>query len=939
MASSKNANFDKFLKEHNAVKGEGFTHTRIGDPNLSIYGGSYNINETEWKSFMQLYYQHVFVNGNKEYLTEKQLVENGPIMIDIDMRYDPSIESRQHTKDHIIDAVMLYAEKIVKLLDVSDGTKIPVYVMEKKNVNKLDNKTKDGIHVIIGIQMHKALQVMLRDSVLPEIKNIWDDLPITNAWDDVLDEGVTKGFVNWQLYGSCKPANQTYHITSHFELDYNNKSWEITDCPVAKFSVEKNILKLSARYTEHASFPIVDGIMDEYENAKKRLNKTNKKTAEVSGVDGKPKHKLKMKHSINAPKSSTFTDISSEPMLDNMLEGYFEDIGPMNYRFKETHQFTLCLPSSYYGPGSYNKWIRVGMALYNTSPDLFLSWIKFSCQENCRDTLKANNGKFDWRLVPELYELWNGFSQNSDGLTYRSILYWAKNDAKEKYDIIRSETIDFFLSQTIQNPTEFDLASVLYNMYKDKFVCVSIKHKIWYEYINHRWVEIDSGNTLRMSISKEMHTIYFDKTCEITNQAHLVGEPGTPERDKLMKIAQKLNEICNMLKKTQSKQNIMREACELFYDKDFIEKLDKNPYLLCFNNGVVDFKQRIHRNGQPDDFMSKSTNIDYVPLNQSKQQPIINEIKSFMEQLFPVKDLEDYMWEHLASCLIGINTNQTFHVYEGSGRNGKSVLASLMGKCLGTYKGTVPITLVTTKRNTIGGTSSEVALLDGVRYAVMQEPTKGDKLNEGILKELTGGDPIQARALYKDSFTFIPQFKLVVCTNTDFENTSDDDGTWRRMRYIKFMSKFLDKPYEDEIKFPRSECPYQFVLDKKIDEKFEQWAPVFMGMLVARTYNNLGLVKDCPIVMANSDKHRESQDYLAGFIKENIRHKEGSVVKKTNMMESFKVWYTQNYGKGSLPNGKEITEFMNKRFGVYNKGWHNVEIFNDGDEDDPLDEF
>jgi len=939
MASSKNANFDKFLKEHNAVKGEGFTHTRIGDQNLSIYGGSYNINETEWNSFMQLYYQHVFVNGNKEYLTEKQLIENGPIMIDIDMRYDSNIDTRQHTTDHIVDAVMLYAEKIVQLLDVSNGTKIPVYVMEKKNVNKLDNKTKDGIHIIIGVQMHKALQVILRDRVLPEIKNIWDDLPIINDWEDVLDEGVTKGFVNWQLYGSCKPANQTYHITSHFELEYLNKNWDITECPLAKFSVEKNILKLSARYTEHASFPIVDGIIDEYENAKKRLKKTNKKTAEIGGADGKPKHKLKMKHSINAPKSSTFTDISSEPMLDNMLEGYFEDIGPVNYRFKETHQFTMCLPSSYYGPGSYNKWIRVGMALYNTSPDLFLSWIKFSCQENCRDTLKTNDGKFDWRLVPELYELWNGFSQNSDGLTYRSILYWAKNDAKEKYDIIRSETIDFFLSQTIQNPTEFDLASVLYNMYKDKFVCVSIKHKIWYEYINHRWVEIDSGNTLRMSISKEMHTIYFDKTCEITNQAHLVGEPGTPERDKLMKIAQKLNEICNMLKKTQSKQNIMREACELFYDKDFIEKLDKNPYLLCFNNGVVDFKQRIHRNGQPDDFMSKSTNIDYVPLNQSKQQPIINEIKSFMEQLFPVKDLEDYMWEHLASCLIGINTNQTFHVYEGSGRNGKSVLASLMGKCLGTYKGTVPITLVTTKRNTIGGTSSEVALLDGVRYAVMQEPTKGDKLNEGILKELTGGDPIQARALYKDSFTFIPQFKLVVCTNTDFENTSDDDGTWRRMRYIKFMSKFLDKPYEDEIKFPRSECPYQFVLDKKIDEKFEQWAPVFMGMLVARTYNNLGLVKDCPIVMANSDKHRESQDYLAGFIKENIRHKEGSVVKKTNMMESFKVWYTQNYGKGSLPNGKEITEFMNKRFGVYNKGWHNVEIFNDGDEDDPLDEF
>jgi P4 family phage/plasmid primase-like protien len=944
MASSKNAIFDKFLKEHNAVKGEGFTHTRIGDQNLSIYGGSYNINDNEWSTFMQLYYQHVFVNGNKEYLTEKQLIENGPIMIDIDMRYDSAITERQYSKDHIIDAVMLYAEKIVQLLDVSDGTKIPVYVMEKKNVNKLDNKTKDGIHMIIGIQMHKALQVMLRDRVLPEIKNIWDDLPITNEWDDVLDEGVTKGFVNWQLYGSCKPANQTYNITYHFELEYHNKNWDIIECPLAKFSVEKNILKLSARYTEHPSFPLKQGIVDDFETAKQRLNKTNKKPAasvvDGVGADGKSKHKLKMKHSINAPKSSTFTDISSETMLDNMIEGYFEDVGPMNYRLKETHQYTMCLPSTYYGPGSYNKWIRVGMALYNTSPDLFLTWVKMSCQENCRDTLKSNNGKFDWRLVPELYELWNGFSLNPDGLTYRSILYWAKNDAKEKYEAIRTETIDFFLSQTIQNPTEFDLASVLYNMYKDKFVCISIKNKIWYEYINHRWVEIDSGNTLRMSISKEMHAIYFDKTCEITNQAHLVGEPGTPDRDKLMKIAQKLNEICAMLKKTQSKQNIMREACELFYDKDFIEKLDMNPYLLCFNNGVVDFKQRIHRKGQPDDFISKCTNIDYVPFNPTKQQVIVNEIKLFMEQLFPVKDLENYMWEHLASCLIGINTNQTFHIYKGSGRNGKSVLTSLMSKCLGAYKGTVPITLITAKRNSIGSTSSEVAMLIGVRYAVMQEPSKGDKINEGIMKELTGGtDPIQARALFKDTITFIPQFKLVVCTNTDFENTSDDDGTWRRMRYIDFMSKFLEKPYEDEIKFPRSECPYQFELDKKIEEKFEQWAPVFMGMLVSRTYNNLGLVNDCPIVMSTSDKHRESQDYLAGFVKENVRQKEGSVIKKTNMMESFKVWYIQNYGKGSLPKGKEITEYMNKRFGVYKNGWHNVEVINDADDDDPLDEL
>ena len=933
MAAHKNSSLENYLRTHNAVKGEGFTHTRIGDKSSNIFGGSYKINDSEWKSFMELYYQHVFVNGQAEYLTEKQLPENGPVLIDIDLRYDQEITSKQHTKEHIIDAVMLYAEKIKQLIDITDGSRIEVFVMEKNDVNQLENKTKDGIHMIIGVQMHKALQVVLRKKVLPELKNIWEDLPITNSWEDVLDEGVTKGFVNWQIYGSRKPAHQTYLIKYHFVLAFAKNDIEIEESPLSKFSTEKYIYKLSARYTEHPSFPLKGGdVLTEFETAKLSLHQNNSTSKKTDA----PKHKIKIKHSANT-KTAAYADIENEGMLDNMLETMFEDIGPIDYRLKETHDYTLSLPATYYGPGSYTKWIRVGMALHSTKAELFLTWLKFSCQENCRDTLKGANGKFDWRNVPELYETWNKFT-SSEGLTYRSIMYWSKNDARDKYDSIRKETIDFFIAQTIQTATEFDLASVLFNMYKDRFVCVSVKNKIWFEYINHRWHEIDSGNTLRLALSKEMHQIYFEKTCEITNKAHSVGDPGDPAREKLMKISQKITDICTLLKKTQSKQNIMREACELFYDKDFMSKLDRNPYLLCFNNGVVDFKQRIHRKGQPDDFISKCTNIDYVPYNAGKTGPIVHEINEFMRQLFPVKELETYMWDHLASCLIGVNTNQTFHVYKGSGRNGKSALTSLMSKSMGTYKGTVPITLITSKRNATGSTSSEVAQLDGIRYAVMQEPSKGDKINEGTMKELTGGtDPIQARALYKDSVTFIPQFKLVVCTNTDFEDTSNDDGTWRRMRYIDFMSKFLDNPYQDEIKFPRSECPYQYPLDKKLEERFDSWAPVFMSMLVNRSYENLGLVKDCHSVMANSEKHREGQDYFTGFAKDKIRRAEGQYARKTVVYDEFKKWYIQNYGK-DIPKGKELNEFMDKRFGIYNskQGWRNIEIIPDYEDQDEL---
>ena len=79
----------------------------------------------------------------------------------------------------------------------------------------------------------------------------------------------------------------------------------------------------------------------------------------------------------------------------------------------------------------------------------------------------------------------------------------------------------------------------------------------------------------------------------------------------------------------------------------------------------------------------------------------------------------------------------------------------------------------------------------------MQEPSKGMALNEGIMKELTGGDPLQGRLLFKDTVTFNPQFSLAVCMNHLFEINADDDGTWRRIRVCKFESKFVKKPSND----------------------------------------------------------------------------------------------------------------------------------------------
>jgi phage/plasmid-associated DNA primase len=244
-----------------------------------------------------------------------------------------------------------------------------------------------------------------------------------------------------------------------------------------------------------------------------------------------------------------------------------------------------------------------------------------------------------------------------------------------------------------------------------------------------------------------------------------------------------------------------------------------------------------------------------------------------------------------------------------------------MNHALGEYAGTVPITLVSDKRPGVGGTSSEVIQLKGLRYAVMQEPSKDTRINEGVMKELTGGDKIQARALYSASETFTPQFKLCVCTNTLFEINSNDDGTWRRIRICDFMSKFVDTLDENE--------PYHFLKDLELDNKIIAWAPLFMSMLVKRAFETNGHVEDCDIVKGSSNRYRQGQDHIAAFVSEMIIKTEvaSDKVCKKELSNEFKMWFQESQGMRKMPKGTELYEYMEKKFGKWKPtGWTGIKI-------------
>lgn len=202
------------------------THTRIGDKDLNIYGGSFAFTDEE--QFYKGLYEKVFKQNKKEYLTEKQL-EDGTFAIDLDFRYCHDTETRQHTKQHIQDIVFLFNETLKKYVTFENP--FCCYVMEKPNVNRLadGSVTKDGIHLMYNFELNDIIKQQIRTDVIKEIPDIID-LPIINNWEDVIDEGVVKRSCNWNIYGCSKPANERYEVTDiyEFEMDKTDGEFMVT---------------------------------------------------------------------------------------------------------------------------------------------------------------------------------------------------------------------------------------------------------------------------------------------------------------------------------------------------------------------------------------------------------------------------------------------------------------------------------------------------------------------------------------------------------------------------------------------------------------------------------------------------------------------------------------------------------------------------------------
>jgi P4 family phage/plasmid primase-like protien len=920
------------------------THTEFG----KMIKRKFHIPNEKYDQYMKLYYKDVIKPNKTHNLIERQLIfkngSSGPLLIDVDLQFLSQYTTRQYSLDHVHELVQTVLDLLSSTFEMDDDISFIVAVLEKpapRTVTKPNSTVivKDGIHLMFSISMDMIYHQYFRQKIIDTVQNLdlWKALPISNGFEDVFDSSISNGTNGWLAPRSMKPDDKNpYDVTLAYNVNFDTEKnmW-------SKIILVEKAEQVEAFYKQYykqlfvrnQNLPTLslpkESVLEEirrYEDLHKKPTASSPTAAAAAAAAGK--NGICGGDEMYQISISTVRQIGNREDLEILKNIFLDNLEPTKYEIREAFEFAMTLPETYYGAGSYNKWIKVGFALRNTSIYLLIAWVVFSAQSASFDFSKD---------IISICDHWMRWIQEPEfGVTRLSLMYWSKHDAPEKYQKVHENTIDFYLDQTIgglsleqltkkgkgTGCSDYDIATVVYHLKKGLFIACGIKSNSWYVFNGSYWSKDDSGTTLRNILSTQVRGLYIAKSTKLWEKAHQIktpdGEVDTEnEEHQILKARANLFiGIATRLGNTHEKDNFMRECKEQFYDKDFEKKLDQNRYLLCFSNGVIDFKEKRFRKGYPEDYISKCTQIDYVPVfrEREKDREIIFEIQDYFSKLFPIPELCAYMWNHLASVIIGDTAKtQCLHYYTGVGQNGKSMLVKLIQMILGDYATELDVSFFVNDRPSRGKATPELLCLLGTRFAVTAEPSEGEKLNEGPMKALTSGtDRIKYRGLFKDEDSFLPQVHSVIMANHYLPVKSRDHGTWRRIRVIKFLSLFVDEPKEDSVVGKE----YQFKKEEDFDDKFKKWAPVFISLLIEIAYVNQGSLKICKIVEEYSNEYKKGQDYLAEFIGDKIEKCPGNRLKKSHVLETFNEWYLANYQVKISGKKQELFNTMDKEFGA-----------------------
>lgn len=300
--------------------------------------------------------------------------------------------------------------------------------------------------------------------------------------------------------------------------------------------------------------------------------------------------------------------------------------------------------------------------------------------------------------------------------------------------------------------------------------------------------------------------------------------------------------------------------------------LDQHPLLLNVANGTLDLETLRLRDHKRADLLTQQILIPYEP------KATCPAFERFLERIVPDGELRAFLQRAVGYCLSGLVGEQVLFFVYGIGANGKSTFLGVIQVMLGPdYELEAAPDLLLSKHGTPHPT--ELADLFGKRFVVCQESGEGRALDETRVKRLTGGDPITARRMREDFWTFSPTHKLWLSSNYQPQIRGTDEGIWRRVLLV---------PFEQFI--PKGER------DRKLPEKLRAELPGILTWAVRgwTDYRRGAGLRPPEAVRLATQQYREEQDVLGRFITERLRAAPGERLPAQALHAAYGAWCTAN---------------------------------------------
>jgi P4 family phage/plasmid primase-like protien len=883
----------KILKT-NRVDGIFHTHVSLIQPK-----GKFQFNRQTLEEFWEAYCN--YIEGSVQ--TDKGIVESDtciigiaekpnqylPVLVDVDLcvraddfsQIEESGEMGVHlyTDEQLRFIAETYQSILRKIVDNFSEEDLTCVVLEKDIYQITRNEItylKNGFHLHFPyIFLNKIDQ---ETQIIPRIKqalkeaNLFNNLGIEDS-GNVIDSQCCK--VPWLLYGSRKdgPEHKPYKVTKVFDGNLNIISLEKGFKKYQIFDQREQLIDIKGKVKYY--LPRILSITT-YNRAIKEI-----KAGTVSPLKEKLKRERKS--------SNTHNKLGLE---DTLKIG--KRLLPMVSDFRANDR---------------NEWMNIGWILYNETeghPDALDLWCEFSsrCEE-----------KYDENVCIHTWE-----RMTKGDLSMGTLRYYASVDNPAEYKKFKEEQSKKYIDLSLEG-SHNDIAKALLAEYGEQFVCASYSGKTWFQFKGHIWEEIEEGIFLREKISGNFVNKYYE-----TVKIHYTTMQENKDKSVEVMLTAKIKQTQKMiqsLKNSSFKTNVMKECAETFYNPRFKEKLDADPYLIAFKNGVYDLKLNIFRPGRPEDYLSKNMPINYI--NFSEDDEKVQDVHSFLEQVFPDKSLRKYFLDVSSDIFVGGNHEKIVLFWTGDGDNGKSVTQSLFEKMLGKLTIKLNTNIITGKKPSAGSTFAELARSGGgVRQAVMEEPDGDEAINVGVFKNLSGNDSFYARDLFekgKDTREIIPLFKLIFICNKLPRIKYADKAVWNRVRVIPFESTFCrpegsspaPDSYEEQLRQKR------FPMDKQFGKKIPSLLEPLAWVLLQHRLKITSRVEPDK-VRAATEIYRKQNDIYRQFIEESITEDPIKYMSLTELYNLFKEWFKDSLPGHSLPNKNEIEEYFCKLWGTTEAG-------------------